>query len=80
MQGIHLLRHAVYRTAQLGGQFVLLGSGHADADFKQMAQGDFRDSRDISLSITYSDRLAHLLYAAADVILVPSLFEPCGNP
>jgi len=78
LQGIHLLRHAVYRTAHLGGQFVLLGSGHADADFVQMAQGDFRGSRDVRLMITYSDRLAHLLYAAADIILVPSLFEPCG--
>ena len=34
MQGIHLIRHAVYRTAELGGQFVLLGSGHADGDFR----------------------------------------------
>lgn len=33
-QGIHLIRHAVYRTLQLGGQFVLLGSGHADGDFR----------------------------------------------
>lgn len=77
-QGIHLLRHAVYRTAQQGGQFVLLGSGHADGDFRGMAGGDFRESRDVRLMITYSDRLAHLLYAAADIILVPSLFEPCG--
>lgn len=29
--------------------------------------------------LMYSDRLAHLLYAAADIILVPSLFEPCGK-
>ena len=25
-----------------------------------------------------SETLAHLLFAAADVILVPSMFEPCG--
>ena len=37
MQGIHLIRHAVYRTVQQGGQFVLLGSGHADGDFRAMA-------------------------------------------
>lgn len=33
-QGIHLIRHAVYRTEEQGGQFVLLGSGHADGDFR----------------------------------------------
>lgn len=26
----------------------------------------------------YSEPLAHMLYAAADFVLVPSLYEPCG--
>ena len=30
------------------------------------------------LLIQYSERLAHMIYAAADVVLVPSMFEPCG--
>ena len=34
MQGIHLIRHSIYRTLELGGQIVLLGSGHADGDFR----------------------------------------------
>lgn len=25
-KGLHLIRHAIYKTAELGGQFVLLGS------------------------------------------------------
>ncbi len=33
-KGIHLIRHAVHRTAEQGGQFVLLGSGHADGAFR----------------------------------------------
>jgi len=33
-----------HRTAQLGGQFVLLGSGHLEGDFRAMAEGEFRDS------------------------------------
>ncbi len=26
----------------------------------------------------YSEALAHQLYAASDMVLVPSMFEPCG--
>lgn len=30
------------------------------------------------LEIGYDEELAHLLYAGADILVVPSLFEPCG--
>lgn len=30
------------------------------------------------LMVMYSEPLAHMLYAAADFVIVPSLFEPCG--
>jgi starch synthase len=32
----------------------------------------------VRLCFTYSEPLAHLIYAAADLFLVPSMFEPCG--
>lgn len=31
-----------------------------------------------AVQVMYSEALAHLIYAAADIVLVPSLFEPCG--
>ena len=77
-KGIHLIKRAIYRTAERGGQAVLLGTGHADGEFKAMAQHDFAGSDAVKLMLTYSEPLAHALYAAADVVLVPSLFEPCG--
>ena len=43
-----------------------------------MAQHDFPRSKDVRLLIMYSEALSHLIYAAADVVLVPSMFEPCG--
>jgi starch synthase len=43
-KGIHMIRGAVGHTVANGGQFVVLGSGHADGDFRQMAEHDFRDS------------------------------------
>ena len=30
------------------------------------------------MQVMYSEALAHQIYAAADIILVPSLYEPCG--
>ena len=29
--------------------------------------------------LLYSEDLAHQLYGAADAVIVPSLFEPCGE-
>ena len=43
-KGIHLIRGAVQHTVASGAQCVVLGSGHADGDFRQMAENDFKDS------------------------------------
>ena len=36
------------------------------------------ESPDCHLEIGYDEELAHLIYAGADLIVVPSNFEPCG--
>lgn len=77
-KGIHLIRHAIWRTIEQGGQFVLLGSGHADGDFRAMAEGELKNHSHAKLLVMYSEQLSHYLYAASDCFLVPSMFEPCG--
>ena len=77
-KGVHLIRHSIHRVLGEGGQYVLLGTGHADADFKALAEGQLAGSRAAKMCLFYSEALAHTLYAAADFVLVPSLFEPCG--
>jgi len=32
----------------------------------------------VHLKLVYDEPLSHLIFAAADCILVPSMFEPCG--
>lgn len=60
----------MHSTCSQGGQFVLLGTGHLDGVFRAMAEGDFKDSPDVRLLLLYSEALAHIIYAAADVVLV----------
>eukprot|EP00879_Flechtneria_rotunda_P011073 GHRR01011570.1.p1 GENE.GHRR01011570.1~~GHRR01011570.1.p1 ORF type:complete len:636 (+),score=228.04 GHRR01011570.1:282-2189(+) len=77
-KGIHLIKAALFRCVDKGAQFVLLGSGHCDGEFRAMSEQQFKDHKDIRLLVMYSEALAHQIYAAADIILVPSMFEPCG--
>jgi len=41
-KGVHLIRHALFRTRDAGGQAVLLGSGHVDGEFRALADGELR--------------------------------------
>jgi starch synthase len=79
-KGLHLIRHALSHVLAHDGQFVLLGSGTEpgiNADFwhlKRRLDGNL----DCHLHIGYDEELAHLVYAGADLLVVPSMFEPCG--
>ncbi|XP_012072082.1 probable starch synthase 4, chloroplastic/amyloplastic isoform X1 [Jatropha curcas] len=79
-KGVHLIRHAIYRTLELGGQFVLLGSSpvaHIQREFEGIAN-HFQNHEHIRLILKYDDSLAHSIYAASDMFIIPSIFEPCG--
>ena len=77
-KGIHLIERAVIKTDESLGQFVLLGTGHASGGLQSMANNDYVNNKDIATLFMYSDPLSHLIYAAADILIVPSMFEPCG--
>ncbi len=58
-------------------QFVLLGTG--DRKYEQMFQNAAqRYPGKVSANIRFDNALAHKIYAASDLFLMPSLFEPCG--
>ena len=58
-------------------QVVIVGTGDYiyEESFKSFA---FRYPEKISSNIKFSNELAHKVYAASDMFLMPSLFEPCG--
>ena len=79
-KGVHLIRHAMRRSLDLGAQFVLLGTSPEPAihaDFERL-KWELNDNPDCHLELAFSPELAHLIYAAADLAVVPSMFEPCG--
>ncbi|PHT30313.1 Soluble starch synthase 3, chloroplastic/amyloplastic [Capsicum baccatum] len=81
-KGIHLIKHAIWRTLERNGQVVLLGSApdpRIQNDFVNLANQLHSTYNDRArLVLTYDEPLSHLIYAGSDFILVPSIFEPCG--
>ncbi len=76
-KGLHLLSAVVDELVQRGGQLAVLGSGDAaiEQDLRDCAQ---RHPGQVALTVGYDEALAHSVIAGADVILLPSRFEPCG--
>lgn len=79
-KGVHLIRHAIYRTLECGGQFVLLGFSpipHIQREFEGIAN-QFCEHPSIRLILKYDEVLSHYIYGASDIFIIPSIFEPCG--
>ncbi len=79
-KGVSLIRHSLFHALHRNAQFALLGSSAElgiNAEFWQLKH-EFNNNPDCHLEIGYDEELAHLIYAGADMLIVPSLFEPCG--
>ena len=74
-KGLDILFDCVSGIVELGGQFVLLGTGDPTWENKFLT---LADNRAISISIDFDVDLANEIYEGADFILVPSKYEPCG--
>ena len=79
-KGVHLIHHAIFYALAAGAQFVLLGSCPEPAvnDHFWHLKHHLNDNPDCHLEIGFEEGLAHLIYAGADMLVMPSLFEPCG--
>ncbi len=79
-KGVHLVHHAMYYALSRGAQFVLLGSATEpgiNAHFWH-EKHHLNNNPDVHLEIGFNEELSHLIYAGADMIIVPSNYEPCG--
>jgi starch synthase len=79
-KGVHLVHDAMYYALSKGAQFVLLGSAREpaiNAHFQNEKQF-LKFNPDVHLELGFNEELSHLIYAGADMIVVPSNYEPCG--
>jgi starch synthase len=76
-KGLDLVLAGVPELAAAGSQLVLLGAGDGDLEHG-FALAAARHRGRVGVEIGYDESLAHLIIGGADVILVPSRFEPCG--
>ena len=76
-KGLHLLAPLLGEWVARGGQLAVLGSGDADIEHA-LTEAAQRHPGHVAVHLGYNEGLAHRLVAGVDVVLVPSLFEPCG--
>jgi starch synthase len=76
-KGIDLVLGGLKALLAQGGQLAVLGQG--DPGLQQALQDAARQSpQQVSVSVSFSEEMAHLIEAGADCFLMPSRFEPCG--
>ena len=81
-KGCHLLADILYRVLSTywkqNLQIIFVANGGYQAVFRDIVNFHGLESRVAICNFDF--RLEHLTYAAADFILMPSSFEPCGLP
>lgn len=76
-KGLDLFLRVVGEMLYDGMQIVVLGTGNSFYE-RSLAEIAKQNPGRMAACIYYDNELAHLLYAGADLFLMPSLFEPCG--
>lgn len=76
-KGIDLIARVLEEILSMEGQLIVLGAGDEQYEhlFKDAA---WRHPDKLAINIMYDEKLAHQIYSGADLILMPSQFEPCG--
>lgn len=76
-KGFYLMMEKLSEICAMPIQLAVLGSGEASIEEK-MAQLEAGNKGKIAFYKGYNDSLAHRIYGACDLFLMPSLLEPCG--
>ncbi len=75
-KGVDLIRDSIEEMSKMPVNFAILGTGDKEYnDFFKSIEGKYEN---IFVKVDYNEALSRKMYAAADFLLMPSLFEPCG--
>lgn len=76
-KGLDLIACVLNDILQLNVQLVVLGTG--DPEYENLIKhAAWSNPEKVSANIFFDNSLAQKIYAASDIFLMPSLFEPCG--
>ena len=76
-KGFQLLIPILDRMLAAGAQVVILGSGETALEQALLAIAEHHKAH-CRVWIGFDNALAHRIYAGADLMLMPSIYEPCG--
>jgi starch synthase len=77
-KGINLMTRVLEEVIEYSdASFILMGSGNDSYQdyFKYLS---FKYPKKVGNYIGFNEEIAHKLYAASDLFMMPSRFEPCG--
>jgi starch synthase len=76
-KGLDILIPAMERFPDFGVQFVLLGTGEEKYHriLRDIAK---KNLETFGIHIVFDSKMAKRIYAGADMLLLPSVYEPCG--
>lgn len=75
-KGLDLLIESLDDIASMACTIAFLGEG--EEKYHEALETIIRKHPNVSLEFGYDEAHSHRMYAAADFLLMPSLFEPCG--
>lgn len=76
-KGIDLVVEALDIIIDLGFQVILIGSGE-ERYMNMLVSANQKYKNDFRALVKYNNKIAKRIFAASDMFLVPSRYEPCG--
>lgn len=76
-KGIDLVIGVLDEVLDRDLSFILLGTGNRDSENMLKVIADRHPGR-AGIRLAYDESLSHLIFAGADMFLMPSKYEPCG--
>lgn len=76
-KGIDLIHRVLDEIMAMDLQMVVLGTGDSKYE-KMFIDYSIKYNSKLKVITKFDSRLSHLIYAATDMFLMPSMFEPCG--